>query len=37
MDRLIPLASAVAVGLAMIAAVLGVVVPMARGLLGGRR
>jgi hypothetical protein len=37
MDLLIPLSSAVAVGLVAIAAVLAIVVPMARGLFAGRR
>jgi hypothetical protein len=37
MDRLIPLSSAAALGLVAVAAVFAIVVPMARGLLAGRR
>jgi hypothetical protein len=37
MDLLIPLSSAAAIGLVAIAAVLAIVVPMARGLFAGRR
>jgi hypothetical protein len=37
MDLLIPLSSAAAVGLFTLAAVLAIVVPMARGLFAGRR